>query len=179
MNKAIFLDRDGTINEDIGHLYTSEKLVFIPKAIEALKLLEERFLLFIITNQSGVGEGIFNDDDYIRFNSYFIEVLKNQGINIKEVFCCLHAKEEKCVCRKPSIYFIEKAKKTYNLDIRNSYCVGDHPHDMEMAKNAGARSIFLLTGHGIKHRQELTFQSDYVVDDLYGAALWIIKMIEP
>ena len=178
MNKAIFLDRDGTINEDVGDLFTPDKLVFIPRAIDALKLLQERFVLLIVTNQSGVGRGVFNKDEYTRFNSYFIKMLKNQGINIKEVFCCPHVKEDRCICRKPNTYFIEKAKKAYNLDINNSYCVGDHPHDMEMAKNSGARSIFLLTGHGIKHRQELTLQPDYIADDIYRAALWIRNMIK-
>src|SRR3989304_8766740 len=102
MNNAIFLDRDGTINEDIGDLYTPEKLVLIPRAIEALKLLQEKFLLFIITNQSGVGKGVFSSDQYMRFNDYFMNTLKKHGVVIKEVFCCPHIKEEKCVCRKPN-----------------------------------------------------------------------------
>jgi histidinol-phosphate phosphatase family protein len=178
MNKAIFLDRDGTINEDVGALYTSSKLVFIPRAIEALKLLQESFQLFIVTNQSGVGKGAFSYDEYIRFNNCFINILKKEGVIIKEAFCCPHVKDDKCACRKPNTYFIEEARKAHNLDISNSCCIGDHPHDMEMAKNAGARSIFLLTGHGIKHRGELSFQPDYVAADLYGAALWIRNRIK-
>lgn len=173
MNKAIFLDRDGTINEDIGYLYAPEKLVFIPKAIEALKLLQKRFLLFIITNQSGVGKGIFNDDDYLRFNSYFMNELEKSRVDIKEVFCCPHIKEESCICRKPSPYFIEKARIVYNLDIGNSYCIGDHPHDIEMAKKVGAHSVFLLTGHGAKHKEELSSQPDYIAYNLYEATVWI------
>jgi histidinol-phosphate phosphatase family protein len=175
MNKAIFLDRDGTINEDVGDLYTPDKLVFIPRAIEALKLLQERYDLFIITNQSGVGKGVFNNDQYIRFNEYFISMLEEHDVVIKEVFCCPHVKEEKCICHKPSPYFIEETRKVYSLDIGNSYCIGDHPHDMEMAEKAGARSIYLLTGHGIKHRGELSFQPDYIANNLYEAALWIMS----
>ncbi|MFA5410924.1 MAG: HAD-IIIA family hydrolase [Candidatus Omnitrophota bacterium] len=171
MNKAVFLDRDGTINEDIGDLYLPGKLIFISRAIEALKLLQENFLLFIITNQSGVGKGAFRRDEYIRFNDYFINTLKKHGVAIKEVFCCLHIKEEKRICRKPSPYFIEKAKKAYNLDIGNSYSIGDHPHDMEMAKKAGAHSVFLLAGHGTKHKKELSSQPDHIANDLYEAAL--------
>jgi histidinol-phosphate phosphatase family protein len=173
MNNAVFLDRDGTINEDIGELYLPEKLVFIPRAIEALKLLQEKFLLFIITNQSGVGKGLFSSNEYRRFNDYYINLLKESDITIKEVFSCLHKKEEKCICYKPSSYFIEQAKKGYNLDISNSYCIGDHPHDIEMAGRVDAHSIFLLTGHGIKHKSELTAQPDYIADNLYQAALWI------
>lgn len=95
-------------------------------------------MLFIITNQSGIGKGVFSRDEYIRFNDYFINALKKHGVVIKEVFCCPHIKEEKCVCRKPNPYFIKKARKAYKLDIGNSYCIGDHPHDIEMAKKAGA-----------------------------------------
>jgi len=173
MNKAIFLDRDGTINEDIGDLYLAEKLIFISQAIEALQLLQEEFLLFIITNQSGVGKGVFSGEEYIRFNDYFINKLKESGITIKEVYSCLHRKEEKCICHKPNPYFIAQAKKTYDLDIVNSYCIGDHPHDIEMAKRVGAHSVFLLTGHGIKHKEELLCQPDHIANNLYEAALWI------
>jgi len=173
MNKAIFLDRDGTINEDVGDLYEPEKLIFISQAIEALKLLQEGFSLFIITNQSGVGKDVFSMDEYLRFNDYFMATLKKNGVVIKEVFCCPHIKEEKCICRKPSRYFIEKANRKYNLDIGNSYCIGDHPHDMQMAKKAGTHSVFLLTGHGIKHKEELSSQPDHIASNLYEAALWI------
>ena len=170
---AVFLDRDGTINEDVGNLYLPEKLVFIQGAIEALQLLQEKFFLFIITNQSGVGKGAFSRDEYRRFNDYFINTLKTFGITIKEVFSCLHAKEEQCICYKPSPYFVEQAKKSYDLDISHSYCIGDHPHDIEMAKRAGAHSIFLLTGHGIKHKNELTARPEHIADNLYQAALLI------
>jgi len=173
LNKAIFLDRDGTINEDIGDLYLAEKLVFTFQAIEALQLLQEKFLLFIITNQSGVGKGVFSREEYSRFNDYFMHKLKESGITIEEVFSCLHRKEEKCICHKPSPYFIAQAKKTYDLDIVNSYCIGDHPHDIEMAKRVGAHSVFLLTGHGIKHKEELLCQPDHIANNLYEAALWI------
>ena len=173
MNKAIFLDRDGTIDEDIGDLYTPEKLVFIPRAIEALKLLQEKFVLFIATNQSGVGKGVFSSDEYARFNKYFMEKLEEYEVDIKEIFCCPHIKEEACICRKPSPYFIEKAKTAYNLDINDSYCIGDHPHDIEMAKKAGTHSVFLLTGHGIKHKEELLSQPDHIANNLYEEALWV------
>jgi HAD superfamily hydrolase (TIGR01662 family) len=82
MNKAIFLDRDGTINEDIGDLYIPEKLIFISRAIEALKILQEGFQLFVITNQSGVGKGVFSGDEFARFNDYFVRALKERGVDI-------------------------------------------------------------------------------------------------
>jgi histidinol-phosphate phosphatase family protein len=173
MNKAIFLDRDGTINQDVGHLYQKKKLVLIPGAIKALKILQEKFLLFIVTNQSGISKGAFSEEEFRKFNNYFIELFARQDINIKETFYCPHTKEEKCICHKPSLYFIEEAKKTYNIDICDSYCIGDHPHDVEMAYNIGMHSIFVLTGHGTKHKKELLRQPDYIARDLYEAALWI------
>mgnify|MGYP003394163053 CR=1 FL=1 len=174
-NKAIFLDRDGTINEDVGDLYTEDRLVFIPGAIEALKMLQKNYLLFIITNQQGIGKGVFSEEKYLCFNEYFITLLDNKGVLIKNVYYCPHTKEENCICRKPSHYFIKKAEMEFNIDLRNSYCVGDHPHDIQMAKEAGTKSIYLLSGHGVRHQEELLTAPEFIANDIYEAAVWIVN----
>lgn len=111
MNRAVFLDRDGTINEDVGDFCIPEKLAFIPRALEALKILQNEFLLFIITNQSGIGKNLFTEKEFLEFNVYFINCLKSAGVSIKQVYYCPHIKEENCICRKPNPYFIKEAKK--------------------------------------------------------------------
>ena len=173
MDRAVFLDRDGTVNEDAGDICEIEKLVFIPGAIEALKILQKRFILFIITNQSGIGKGLFSHEDYVWFSEYFSNCLRDRGIEIKEIMHCPHTKEQSCSCRKPSPYFIKMLCGRYSIDIKRSFCIGDHPHDIEMAHNAGTRSVYLLTGHGQKHREELSAKPDHIEQDLYRAALKI------
>ena len=177
MNKGIFLDRDGTINEDVGDLCDPAKLVFVPRAIGALKTLQKDFHLFIVTNQTGIGKGVFSQAEYERFNTHFSNLLGEAGIDIKEILHCPHTKEAGCRCRKPGVYFIEQLREKYRLDLKASFCIGDHPHDNEMAHKAGTRSVHLLTGHGRKHKEELSVRADYMAQDLYEAAGWIIDQV--
>jgi histidinol-phosphate phosphatase family protein len=173
--RAVFLDRDGTINEDVGDFCSQDKLIFIQGAIEALRILQKRFLLFIITNQSGIGKNLFTEEEFLQFSKTYDTLLKSKGIKIKYTYYCPHTKEEDCHCRKPNTYFLKQAERDYDIDLKNSYVIGDHPHDIEMAHNVGARSVYLLTGHGKKHRRELLKEPDFVANDLYEAAVWIIK----
>ncbi|MBD3425606.1 MAG: HAD-IIIA family hydrolase [Candidatus Omnitrophica bacterium] len=175
MIKAVFLDRDGTINEDRGYVYSSDRLVLIPRSIEALKLLEEEFSLFIVTNQCGIGENVFSQREYLDFNEYFQSLLRDNGIYIKDTYCCPHKKEQRCICRKPKTYFLEKAAKEYDIDIVNSYVVGDHPHDVEMGFRMGAKTVYLLSGHGTRHRDELGAAPDHIEKDLYAASVRILE----
>ena len=137
MNKAIFLDRDGTLVEDFGFVYKIEDFKLLPNVIEALELLKDKFKFFIITNQSGIGRGIYTKEDFEKFNNYLINVLKENNIIIEKTFVCPHRPEEGCDCRKPNIKFIKGAKKEFGIDLKNSWVVGDHPHDIKMGKNAG------------------------------------------
>jgi len=176
MNKVIFLDRDGTINEDVGDFCSLDKLKFIPKSLEALKILQDLgFLLIIVTNQTGINKKIFTEEEFLKFNKEYLKILSDNNVEIKKVFYCPHLKEENCICRKPKTYFIEIAKQKYNIDIENSYTIGDHPHDIEMGFESKAKTIYLLSGHGKKHIKELTVKPNYIAENLYDAALWIKK----
>ncbi|MEN3013535.1 MAG: HAD family hydrolase [Endomicrobiia bacterium] len=176
-SKAIFLDRDGTINEDVGDFCSVEKLKFIEGSLEALKLLQKEFLLFIITNQTGIDKGIFTEEEFLEFNKTYLDILYTNGIEIKQVLYCPHKKEKNCVCRKPSTYFINLLKDKYDLDLSKSFSIGDHPHDVEMGFAAGTKTIYLLTGHGQKHLEELVKKPDFVAKNLYEASLWILNNI--
>jgi len=175
MRRAVFLDRDGTINEDVGYLFSLDKLKFIPRAIDGLLSLQNKFDLFIVTNQSGIGEGVAALQDYKNFEGLFNISLAAQGINIKYTYCCSHSKSVGCICHKPSPYFLMEAAKQFGLDLAESYVVGDHPHDIEMGKSAGTKTIYVLSGHGIKHCEELGICPDYIAKDLYEASVWILK----
>ncbi len=173
--RAVFFDRDGTINEDVGDLYEIEKLDFIPGSIEAMKMLQEKFLLFIVTNQTGIGRKNFTIEQYQKFNNGFLKILCDNGINIQEVYCCPHLIEDECLCRKPSVHFVKLAEQKYNLDIKNSFVIGDHGSDVEMGLNAGSGSIYVLTGHGSRHLNELEVKPQIVCQNLYDAAEEIFK----
>ncbi len=171
--KAVFLDRDGTINEDVGYLYKIEDLVFIPGALKAMQLLQKDFLLFIITNQQGISQKVFFESDLLKFNHKYLRILEKNRIMITEVYYCPHVKEDNCRCRKPGTYFIEEAQKKYGLDIKNSYIIGDHSSDVEARLFIDIRTIYVLSGHGEKHAYQLKVRPDYIAEDLYEAALWI------
>ncbi len=175
MNKAVFLDRDGTLNIDPGYVRKIEDFELYPNVIKALKLLKN-FQLFIITNQSGIGRGYYTEKDFHKFNNHLIAELRKEGINIKETFYCPHHPDEECDCRKPSTRFIKEAAKKYGLDLKKSFVIGDHPHDIEMGHKAGIKTIYMLTGHGEKHKKDQKHKPDLVTYDILEAAKWIIKM---
>jgi len=153
---AVFLDRDGTIIEDRGHLQKMSDVVFFPETFEALHKLSEYFLLFIVTNQVGVAGGIISPGDVDRVNRGIVSALAERGIVITEVYVCPHRRADNCPCIKPKPYFLKKAAKHYSIDLGVSFVVGDHPHDIQLAQNAGAHGIYVLSGHGHKHRAEIS-----------------------
>lgn len=175
MKKAVFLDRDGTINEDVGYLFRKKDLVFIPGSIEALKMLQQDHSLFIITNQPGIGKGVFTLEQYNKFDEYFQSILREEGIYIQNTYFCPHRKDEQCSCYKPGTLSMEKASKNYCIDMKCSYVIGDHPHDVEMGKRMGSRTVYLLSGHGLHHRNELSVRPDHICKDLREAAVQILQ----
>ena len=175
MNKAIFLDRDGTLNEDEGYVHKVEDYKLLPGVIEALRMLKDKFLFFIITNQSGVGRGYYKLEDVHKFNEVMLEEFKQEGIKIEEIFICPHHPDKDCGCRKPNEKFIRQAEKEHNVDLKKSYMIGDHGHDVELGLNVGAKGIYLLTGHGEKHFHKIKVKPDLIAKDLLEAAKWIIK----
>ncbi|MBU4204493.1 MAG: HAD family hydrolase [Nanoarchaeota archaeon] len=153
MKKAIFLDRDGTLIEDSDYAYRIEDLKIYPGVVEGLKLLQNDYLFFIITNQSGIGKGFYTTKDFHRFNNSLLEQLKNQNIIIERTYFCPHIGN--CECKKPSTKYIEEIVSEFGINLAESWVVGDHPSDIIMGKNVGCKTAYLLAGHGTKHFQEL------------------------
>lgn len=175
MDRAIILDRDGVINDDPGYVHKIEDFKLLPGVIEALKSLKNQFKFIIISNQSGIGRGYYTKEDFHKFNNHLLNELKKHEINIEKTYFCPHSPEENCDCRKPNTTFIKQAKEEFNLDIQNSFVIGDHPHDIELGKNAGCKTIYLLTGHGEKHKDEITQKPDLIANNLLEAAQWILR----
>lgn len=177
-NKAIFLDRDGTIIEDKNYTYKVEDLELLPGVIEGLKLLQKDFIFFIITNQSGIGRGYYTVADFHKFNNHLIKQLKKNSIKIEKTYFCPHLKEDNCECRKPKTKFIDTIVSEYNIDIINSWMIGDHPSDVLCGINVGCRTVFLLTGHGQEHIHDLEkngISPNIITSSFYEAAKEIIK----
>ena len=137
MNKAVFLDRDGTINIDKEYLYRIEDFEFTEGTIDALKQLQDMgYLLFIITNQSGIGRGYYSEEDFHVLNTWMIEKLMSYGVIIQKVYYCPHHPQAKidkyrtkCNCRKPATGLFKQAVEEYKLDLSLSFSIGDKLRD--------------------------------------------------
>lgn len=155
IRKAVILDRDGTLIEDKNFAYKVEDFELLPGVIEGLKLLKPDFLFFIVTNQSGIGRGFYSEEDFFNFNNHLLKVLEENEIRIEETFYCPHIKEENCECRKPKIKYIEEIVDGWHIDIEKSWMMGDHPSDILFGINGGCKTVYMITGHGEKHLQDL------------------------
>lgn len=162
-NKAVFLDRDGTINVEVGYLSDPDELELIPGAAEAVARLNDAgFIVVVVTNQSGVARGYFTEEDVAAVNRRMVDVLRPEGARIDEIYYCPHHPEfgsdeyrKDCECRKPNTGMVERAVEDLDIDVSRSYVVGDHVGDVLLGINAGARSIHVLSGHGTGEREKL------------------------
>jgi UDP-N-acetylmuramoyl-tripeptide--D-alanyl-D-alanine ligase len=144
-SKAIFLDRDGTINKDTGYVCCIDQLELLPGVAEALQIFRDGgFLLIVISNQSGVGRGYFTKKEVMDFNQALDVLLEQNGIKIAKYYICFHSPEDHCNCRKPSPYFINEAVKEFNIDTKMSFLFGDKNSDVACGVN-GHVSSFLVT----------------------------------
>ena len=172
MTAAVFIDRDGTITHDIGYVHKIEDFKLLPNVVKGLRLLRD-FKIFIVTNQSGIGKDIFTLKDFFNYNKRVLAELKKYDIAIQKTYYCPHKPQDKCECRKPMPKLINDAAKEFDIDLSRSFMVGDKKIDLEMGRNAGCRSVLVLTGNGNKARKEAS--PDFIAKDLLEAAKWIIK----
>ncbi len=177
MKPAVFLDRDGTLIEDRGHLRSCSDVAFFPQSFHSLRRLQRKFLLFIVTNQPGVAEGALRPQDVDRVNAHVLSRLAEFGVEVTELYVCPHRRSDRCACIKPNPLFLRKAAEVHKVDLSRSYVVGDHPHDVDLARNVGARGVYMLTGHGAKHRHELSADT-VIVPGIREAADWILARHE-
>jgi len=151
LKNAIFLDRDGVINYDSPEYIKSVNEVhFIPNIIENLKKFQDHgFKLFLISNQSAVGRGIISLIDLNNINSFILDTLESKGCKINGIYFCPHTPLDNCQCRKPSPYLIIQAAKQHDIDLTNSWMIGDKPSDIEAGKRAGCKTYQIVTNSSI------------------------------
>ena len=145
MNKAIFLDRDGVLNVDSGYVYKVKDFEVIEGVYESLKFFTKLgFKLIVITNQSGIGRGLYSEDDFSTLNRHMLALFKKSSIEITDTFYCPHAPSDNCLCRKPKTGLIDLAVSMYNIDRSESYLVGDKLSDIQAGEDAGLAKSFLV-----------------------------------
>ncbi len=180
LRPAVFLDRDGTIAEEVGYLNHLNRFRMFPFAAAAVRRLNNAGLaVIVVTNQSGVGRGYFPEALVHEVHREMERQLSAAGARVDGVYYCAHTSSEECDCRKPRTGMAERAAKEHGLLLTESYVVGDRYGDIELAHNIGARGILVRTGYG---EGDLAWNSarwpqppDFVAETLLDAADWIVE----
>lgn len=182
----MFLDRDGTINKEIGYLYEPEKLVLIPGTAQAIKRLNDLgWMVVCITNQSGVARGYYSIEAIAYVHKKLKELLAAENAHLDRIYFCPHHPTDgqppyrkDCRCRKPGLEMLEKAAAELQIDLSQSYLIGDSLTDIKTAQNAGLKAILVLTGFGRRTVEDIEKNEckrpDYVCQDLSAGVDWII-----
>ncbi|WP_407923314.1 D-glycero-beta-D-manno-heptose 1,7-bisphosphate 7-phosphatase [Arcobacter suis] len=142
----MFLDRDGVINHDYGYVSQIDKFQFIDGVFDACKyFINLGYEIIIITNQSGIGRGYYSKDDFKNLTNWMIKEFNKKGIEILKVYFCPHSPTETCECRKPKIGMIQQSLNDFNIDLQNSWLIGDKKSDIETAINANISNKILIS----------------------------------
>ncbi len=181
-NIAVFLDRDGTINEEVGYLSRLEQIKLYHFTFEAIRIINENGMkAVVVTNQSGVARGLFDEDFVETVHDRINKMLAEKNAFIDRFYYCPHHPTEgnepylrSCNCRKPEPGMLIRASEELDIDLSRSYMVGDMAKDIELAKRVGARGILVRTGYG-KSVKSPDIKPVYVARDVLDAVNWIMK----
>ncbi len=167
--KALFLDRDGVINIDHGYVSTVEEFEFIEGIFPLLRLfVQHGYILFIVTNQSGIGRGYYESADFEVLTTWMLNALKKEHIPIEAVHHCHHAPEENCFCRKPAIGMVDAILFEYNIDLESSWMIGDKQSDIDLAHNAHI-------AHTIAIGKRMIENSEYYFETIDACNTYLIE----
>ncbi|MGB8476247.1 MAG: HAD family hydrolase [Candidatus Acidiferrum sp.] len=180
LRPAVFLDRDGTVSEEVGYLNHVSRFRILPRVADSIRRLNEAGLLVIVvTNQSGVGRGYFPESLVHSVHELMTQQLTTAGAHLDAVYYCPHTSADGCDCRKPNTGMLERASREHAIDLRNSFVVGDRHGDILLASRAGARSVLVRTGYGegeyLWNSASWSVQPDFVAADLADAVHWILR----
>lgn len=176
--RFVLLDRDGTINEECTYLSDPEQVKLITGAAEALRELQQMGLgLVVVTNQSAVSRGLFDEARLRLIHQRLCDLLEAEGVHLDGIFFCPHQPDDNCSCRKPGAGLVEKAAAELGFDPRVGFVIGDKPCDIDMGRNVGARTLLVRTGYGAQVEGDGTTQPDYVAEDLREAARTIRRLL--
>jgi D-glycero-D-manno-heptose 1,7-bisphosphate phosphatase len=179
----VFLDRDGTVTEEVGYLNHVSRFRLLQGVAEAIRRLNDAMLpVIVVTNQSGVGRGYFPEQVVRDVHARMIEELRGAGARLDGVYYCPHLPADDCECRKPKTGMLIQAARELSLDLKRSFVVGDRHGDVELANRAGARSVLVRTGYGegelAWHAKNWPRQPEFVATDLSDAVAWILKEVQ-
>jgi D-glycero-D-manno-heptose 1,7-bisphosphate phosphatase len=189
LQTGIFIDRDGTINNEVDFLRTPDQLKLIPRSADAITELNKLNLkVFILTNQSGIARGLLTENDLRGIHNRLLQMLENQDARIDKIYYCPHHPEgsieefrKDCQCRKPKPGMLLTAAKEYNIDLSASYIIGDKMIDMQAGNNCGARTVLVLTGYGKAELEDCRkngVRIDHIAENLYDAVKFIKNRLE-
>ena len=187
---AAFLDRDGTLNVDVGYPDSLEKIVLIPGAVEAVQLLNRAgYAVVVVSNQSGVARGYFDEARVQAINRGVAEMFAQAGARIDGFYYCPHLPEASvaryrraCGCRKPEPGMLQKAVREMHLDLARSLIIGDKYSDIAAGKALGLQAVLVRTGEGPRQHarygaDDAIPQPDYIADDVLAAVRWLLKVV--
>lgn len=173
---TVFLDRDGTLNPDPGYISSPDQFELFPGVAAALaRLARAGARLVVVTNQSGVGRGLFSSADLEAIHAKLRRLLQDAGVLLEAIYVCPHHPDERCFCRKPETGMIDRAVRELRIDLSRSYLIGDHAKDMELAKRVGAKRVRVTTGeHGAEALSETGNDRAVIAPSLDEAVTWIL-----
>jgi|Deesub1362B_J571_1020462.scaffolds.fasta_scaffold00490_16 D-glycero-D-manno-heptose 1,7-bisphosphate phosphatase len=176
MGKAVFLDRDGVVTEQVeGYLDDPESVELLPGAAAAIRRLREAgFKVVMVTNQAGVGYGHFTEETLAKIHIRLVEKLSQEGTELDGIYYCPHTPDDNCPCRKPSPGMLLRAAEELGIDLSRSYMVGDMTTDIEAGKRAGCFTVLVRTGFGGSDARSDS-EPDAVCEDLASAADFILE----
>jgi D-glycero-D-manno-heptose 1,7-bisphosphate phosphatase len=186
LKAAAFIDRDGTLTEEVGYVNHPKRLRLLPRSAEAIRHLNAAGLLAVVTtNQTGVARGYFSEDVLHAVNDELANQLKQAGAHLDGIYVCTHHPTEgeppfraRCDCRKPRPGLFLRAASELGLDLAVSTVIGDKPSDLLAARRVGARGVLVLTGYGLGEweyrRDRFPVEPDHVAGDLLDAVEWIL-----
>ncbi len=152
LKKALFLDRDGIINIDHGYVSKKADFEFSDNIFDLLHIFTDAgYLLFIVTNQSGIGRKYYTQQDFDTLTQWMLDVLHKQGLDIQEVQYCPHTPEDNCNCRKPATGMIDNILQKYTIDLQHSWIIGDKQSDIDLAQNANIQNSIAIGNRNIIH----------------------------
>lgn len=183
MNRAIFIDRDGTVSEEVGYMHDMSLYKVFPWTGEAIRRINESGLkAILVTNQSGVERGYFEDNMVHRIHGILHDALARSNASLDAIYFCPHHPDTGCECRKPRPGMLLRAERELSIDLAGSYMIGDRYLDIQTARAAGVRAVLVLTGDGEKEYREhkgWETQPDYVAANLLDAVDVILKGAVP
>lgn len=171
-NRAVFIDRDGTMAKDVNYCRQPEDFVLFPNTARAIKLLNEHgFKVIVVTNQSGIARGYFTEGTLAQIHKKMKQELAEEGARVDGIYYCPHHPDDNCDCRKPKPKLVLQAAREHDIDLKQAFVVGDLSMDIELGKAAGCKTILLSNSP----QEDSGVSPDYIASDLLEAARYVLR----